>query len=293
MYDIVCGMKLGEKPPYKSLHKKKVYYFCSKECRDSFKKDPKKYINHKPVIEFKDVSKSFKMGKKVTVPVLHNLSLRVWKGDFVALIGTSGSGKSTAMNLMGLLDTPTTGKVYIDGNEASKMSPKQLAHLRNEKIGFVFQQFNLLGALNCRENISLPMFFKKGKSKATKSDGNVDKLIGNVGLEDRIKHKPLEMSGGEQQRAAIARALVDDPEVILADEPTGNLDSKTGQLIMELFDELSEKGRTLVVITHDPEIAKRAKKILSLKDGRLIINHGGIKKSLWKSNNKPKPKKKK
>lgn len=291
MYDVVCGMKLTKRPKFKSTHKRKSYHFCSKNCKAEFSKTPKKYVEGTPVIELNDISKSFHLGG-VKIPVLHDLSLRVWEGDFIALVGVSGSGKSTAMNIMGLLDTPTKGKVYIDGKETSKIEEDQLAHIRNEKIGFVFQQFNLLGALNCRENVSLPLFFKK-ETKFLQQNGKVDKLISTVGLKERATHKPLEMSGGEQQRAAIARALVDDPEVVLADEPTGNLDSKTGKMVMEVFEKLNKEGRTIVVVTHDPSIAKGAKRILNLKDGKLISNHGLTKKVVWKNNHKSPKKAKK
>ncbi len=276
MYDIVCGMKLGDKPTFKGLHKRKTYCFCTKDCQSEFKKNPKKFIEGTPVVELKNVYKEFDLGR-VKVPVLHDLSLKIWEGDFVALMGVSGSGKSTAMNIMGLLDDVTKGKVYIDGKETSKMGSNELAGLRNEKIGFVFQQFNLLGALNCRDNISLPFFFKK-KSSKLEQNGNLDKLINNVGLKDRVEHKPLEMSGGEQQRAAIARALVDEPELVIADEPTGNLDSKTGKMIMDEFRKLNDKGKTLIVVTHDSNIANAAKRVLHLKDGRLISNHNNHKK---------------
>lgn len=281
MQDIVCGMEIDKKHAVKKLYKKKTYYFCSKHCRALFNKDQKKYIDGTPVIELRDVHKNFHLGG-VNVPVLHGISLRIWEGDFIALVGVSGSGKSTVMNIMGALDIPTKGKVYIDGKKVSAMDEDQLAKVRGKKIGFIFQQLNLLAALNCHENVALPLFFSKVKTEENNNkDSNVDKLIDLVGLSHRKKHKPLEMSGGEQQRAAIARALVNDPEIVLADEPTGNLDSETGSTIMRILAELNAKGRTLVVVTHDPAIAKRAKKIINLKDGKLIHNHRIKAKVLW------------
>ncbi|MBD3360394.1 ATP-binding cassette domain-containing protein [Candidatus Peregrinibacteria bacterium] len=283
MQDPVCGMKLDKKEKIKHVYNKKTYYFCSKDCKDEFKKNPKKFLKETPVIELRDIYKDYHLGE-TRLRVLKDLSMNIWEGDFVVLIGVSGSGKSTVMNLIGCLDTPTKGKVYIDGKEVSKMSEDRLANIRNEKIGFVFQQFNLLGALNCRENVSLPLFFKKG-SKAFKPDGKVKKYLKSVGLLERAEHKPLEMSGGEQQRAAIARALVDEPEVILADEPTGNLDSKTGKMIMRILEDLNEKGKTIIVVTHDPSISKAATRIMNLKDGRLIGNHKNIIKIIWSNKN--------
>ncbi|MFH1533360.1 MAG: ATP-binding cassette domain-containing protein [Nitrospirota bacterium] len=270
MYDIVCGMKLGKRCSFHSTYNKKKYEFCGKNCKNEFDKTPKKFINGTPVIELRDVHKDYQLGT-VTVPVLHGLSLRIWKNDFVALKGVSGSGKTTAMNIIGALDTVTKGEVLLDGKDVSKMSENQLAKIRGSKIGFVFQQFNLLGALNCEENIQLPMFFRNGL-ETEKDQRTVQKYIKSVGLEHRKAHKPLEMSGGEQQRAAIARALVNDPEIIIADEPTGNLDSETGKTIMKVLKELNKQGRTIVVVTHDPNIAKETGKILYLKDGALVTS---------------------
>lgn len=267
MHDIVCGMKLSKRCSFHSTYNKKKYEFCGKNCKKEFDKTPKKFIDGTPVIELQDVRKNYQLGT-VTVPVLHGLSLRVWEGDFIAIKGVSGSGKTTAMNIIGVLDTLTSGKILLDGKNVSEMSENQLAKIRGSKIGFIFQQFNLLGALNCEENVSLPMFFRNGLETA-KDQKNVNKYIKSVGLEHRKAHKPLEMSGGEQQRAAIARALVNDPEIVIADEPTGNLDSETGKSIMKVLEELSKEGRTILVVTHDPDIAKIAKKVLYLKDGVL------------------------
>lgn len=277
-YDPVCGIQFA-RGKFTKVHGKETYHFCSKICEEEFAEHPKKFTEGAPVIELVDVHKDYLLGE-VKVHVLKGLSFRIWKGDFVALIGASGSGKSTAMNMMGCLDTPTKGKIFIDGVETSKMTENRLAEIRGTKIGFVFQQFNLLGALNCMENIALPLFFQKG-TKAFAADGNVDKLINTVQLQHRGGHKPLEMSGGEQQRAAIARALVNNPEVVLADEPTGNLDSKTGKIIMEMLKELNKEGKTIIVVTHDPSIAKEARRILNLKDGMLISGHRTNKDIIW------------
>lgn len=258
---------MGKRCAFKSVYNKKTHHFCNKECKKEFDKNPKKFTEGTPVIELQDVHKDYHLGT-VVVPVLHGLSLRVWKEDFIALKGVSGSGKTTVMNIIGVLDTATKGKIYIDGKKVSDMTEDQLAKIRGSKIGFIFQQFNLLGALNCEENISLPLFFRNGL-ETTKDKKNVNKYIKIVGLEHRKNHKPLEMSGGEQQRAAIARALVNNPEIIIADEPTGNLDSETGKKIMEVLQALNKEGKTIVVVTHDPNIAGKAKRVLYLKDGKL------------------------
>lgn len=268
MYDVVCGMKVDGRINFKSLYNKKAYGFCSKNCKSEFEKTPKKFVNEVPVIELQEVHKDFEMGS-VTVPVLRGLSLRVWKNDFVALMGASGSGKTTAMNIIGVLDTATSGKVYIDGTEVSNMTEDQLAKIRSKKIGFVFQQFNLLAALDCQENVSLPLFFRD-KLENTGDRKRINSYIDSVGLKDRKAHKPLEMSGGEQQRVAIARALVNSPELVIADEPTGNLDSVSGKLIIEILKNLNKQGTTIVVVTHDLNIAKEAKRVLHMKDGKLI-----------------------
>ena len=221
-----------------------------------------------PVLELQNVSKDYYLGE-VKLTVLQDLSLKIFQGDFVALVGVSGSGKTTAMNILGCLDNPTHGKVFIDGQNVSHMSEDELAHVRSNKIGFVFQQFNLLKALSCEENIALPLIFKK-ENRKFEVDEKVKELIEEVGLGHRKNHRPLEMSGGEQQRAAIARALVGDPEIILADEPTGTLDSKTGKMVIEIFKKLNKEGKTIIIVTHDHSIAKEADKIFNMKDGRLV-----------------------
>jgi putative ABC transport system ATP-binding protein len=268
MYDPVCGLEIEQKKAEKSEFKEETYYFCSKKCKDEFSETPKKFINRNPIIEIKNVFKDFKLGE-VTIPVLRGLSLRIWDNDFVAIIGASGSGKTTAMNIMGCLDTVTKGEIYFGGTKVSDMTENQLAKVRAQKIGFVFQQYNLLGALNCEENIALPLFFGNG-GETKENEKNVKKYIEQVGLAHRTNHKPLEMSGGEQQRTAIARSLINNPDMILADEPTGNLDSETGAKILKVLVDLHDAGKTLVIVTHDEMLAKKAHKIYRLQDGKVI-----------------------
>jgi len=219
------------------------------------------------VIELKDVWKTFRMGE-VDVHALRGLDLHIKKGEFVAIQGPSGSGKSTTMFLVGCLDLPTKGRVYLDGQNIAKLGESHLAQIRGRKIGFIFQSFNLLSNISALANVELPMTFQ-GVDAYTRSK-RATELLTKVGLGHRITHKPTELSGGERQRVAIARALANDPEVILADEPTGNLDSKTGLEIMELLKDLNEKeNRTIIMVTHDRSIAKKAKRQIFLKDGRI------------------------
>jgi len=216
------------------------------------------------VIHLQNVKKSYNLDK-VIVNALNGVSFEINKGELVAIIGPSGSGKSTAMQIIGSLDLPTEGTIKIDSIDISKLSKPELAQLRGKKIGFIFQTFNLINSLTALENVMLPMLFQnmdKSKQKE-KAKG----LLTLVGLEDRMNHLPSELSGGQRQRVAIARALSNDPEIILADEPTGNLDSKTGEEIIDLLLDLNKKGSTVLIITHDPNIAKRAKRIITIKDG--------------------------
>jgi len=221
-------------------------------------------------IELKDVWKIYKMGL-VEVPALRGVDFTVHDGDFIAIMGPSGSGKSTAMAMIGALDIPTKGKVVIDGIDVSRLSENQLAKLRGKKIGFIFQTFNLIQSLSALENVVLPMVFQgyltpEGRVKRAKM------LLEIVGLEHRINHRPNELSGGEQQRVSIARALANDPELILADEPTGNLDSKTGKDIMKILCELhSKQKKTIIMITHDINIAKCAQEHVKIVDGRILV----------------------
>jgi putative ABC transport system ATP-binding protein len=220
------------------------------------------------VVELKQVSKIYKMDE-VEVKALDNIDMKVKKGDFVAIIGPSGSGKSTLLHMIGLLDRPTTGKVFLDGIDISKLNDNELARLRGNKIGFVFQFFNLYPILTALENIELPMIIN-GKNKTERRKRALE-LLKIVGLEKRAEHLPSQLSGGERQRVAIARALANNPSLILADEPTGNLDSKAGKEIIELLDKFQEEeGKTIIVVTHDVSIAKYAERLIYLKDGKII-----------------------
>jgi putative ABC transport system ATP-binding protein len=219
------------------------------------------------VIELDQVSKSYKMDD-VEVPVLNNISLKIMKKDFVSIMGPSGSGKSTLLNMIGALDKPSSGKVLIDGTDLSRLSEIEIARTRGKKIGFVFQVFNLYPTLNALGNVELPMIImEKEKSERKKRAMNLLEL---VGLKERAEHLPSQLSGGERQRVAIARALANDPSFILADEPTGNLDSESGNEIMKIFVKLNEEGRTIVVVTHDKNIASHSKHIIQIKDGRIM-----------------------
>lgn len=225
----------------------------------------------KTVIHVRDVWKIYRMGR-VQVPALKGLDFEVQKDDFVAIMGPSGSGKSTAMNIIGCLDVPTKGAVFLDGKNIAKMPESALAKIRGQKIGFIFQQFNLIPSLTALENVALPMVFQDIPDE--KRLKRAKELLHLVGLSERMHHRPSELSGGEQQRVAIARALANDPEIVLADEPTGNLDTKTGEKIMEILVDLHEKEKkTIVVITHDADIANYAHKKLILRDGKLIKDH--------------------
>ncbi|WP_312700800.1 ABC transporter ATP-binding protein [Sedimentibacter sp.] len=219
------------------------------------------------MIDLKNITKTYDMGS-VQVEVLRGITMHVDEGEFIAIVGPSGSGKSTLMNMIGCLDTPTTGEYYLDGREISTYNEKQLSKIRNEKIGFIFQKFNLLPKLSALENVELPLIYR-GMSQKERRQRSIDALT-KVGLDDRMNHKPTELSGGQQQRVAIARALAGDPPVLLADEPTGNLDSKSGSDVMNLIKQLSSEGKTIVLITHDNEIAMEAEKTIIIKDGMLV-----------------------
>lgn len=228
------------------------------------------------MIEIKEVFRKYKMGKE-TIVALNKVSLTINDGEFVAIVGPSGSGKSTLMHIVGGLDTPTSGKVLFDGNDISGHKDKEMAKFRNQKIGFVFQAFNLENTQTALENVMMPLIFG-GMSKKERKEKAM-KALEQVELAHLAKHKPNEMSGGQRQRVSIARALVNDPEIIFADEPTGNLDSKTGENIMKLFHDLNEKGYTFIMVTHNPEEASKAKRIVQIKDGNIIsdeLNEGVI-----------------
>lgn len=219
------------------------------------------------IIKLDNVWKTYQMGK-VKVNALRGLNLEIRKGEFVAIMGPSGSGKSTAVNMVGALDIPTKGKIYLEKHDISKLPESDLAQIRGKKIGFIFQQFNLINTLSALENVTLPMIFQDiGRDERLETGKN---LLQMVGLQERIDHKPTELSGGEQQRVAIARSLANDPEVVLADEPTGNLDSKTGQMVIKFLEGLNKKGKTIIMVTHDTNVAKHAHRIEFLKDGKII-----------------------
>ena len=219
------------------------------------------------IIRLENVWKIYHMDE-VDVPALSGISIEIKKGEFVAVVGKSGSGKSTSMNMIGCLDIPTKGKVFLDGQDISRMSESKLAQIRGRKIGFIFQTFNLIPTLTAIDNVMLPMTFQNmSKEKRIRIASN---LLRKVGLGERVDHLPGQLSGGERQRVAIARALANDPEVILADEPTGNLDSKTGKEIMGMLGSLNKEGKTVVMVTHDTSLTKYAKKIIQIKDGKNV-----------------------
>jgi putative ABC transport system ATP-binding protein len=216
------------------------------------------------LISINDLKKTYIMGVE-EVRALQSITLEVKKNEYMALMGPSGSGKSTLMNLLGCLDSPTSGDYYLNGQNVSIMTDSQLAAIRNKEIGFVFQTFNLLPRLSALDNVALPLVYA-GLSKSERND-KAASVLDSVGLGDRITHKPNELSGGQRQRVAIARALVNDPAIILADEPTGNLDTKTSIEIMEIFERIHENGNTIIVVTHEPDIAEHCHRIVKLRDG--------------------------
>jgi len=219
------------------------------------------------IIELKNAERYYEMGENI-VKALDGVDISIGKGDFVAIMGPSGSGKSTSMNLTGSLDLATKGEIYLDGENIAGMEESELAQIRGKKIGFIFQQFNLISNLTAKENVMLPMIFQQ--EKETEREERAEKLLIAVELGDRIDHYPNQLSGGQQQRVAIARALANKPDVILADEPTGNLDTKTGDKMMNFLTDLNKKGRTIIMVTHDPDLAKKyAKKIYSIRDGKI------------------------
>ena len=216
------------------------------------------------VIKIRNITRDFPLGNEV-VKVLKGIDLDIERGEYVALMGPSGSGKSTLMNLLGCLDTPTSGSYELNGKDVSNMSDDELAEIRNKEIGFVFQTFNLLPRTTALENVALPMVYA-GASKSERTE-RAKEVLTNVGLADRMDHKPNQLSGGQRQRVAVGRALVNKPSIILADEPTGNLDSKTSEEIMNLFNEIHKAGNTVILVTHEEDIAENAHRIIRLRDG--------------------------
>ncbi|MFG6373492.1 MAG: ABC transporter ATP-binding protein [Oscillospiraceae bacterium] len=222
------------------------------------------------LIDIKDLYKIYNEGKESEVRALDGVSLQIDRGEFVSIIGQSGSGKSTLMNILGCLDIPTYGDYHLDGTDITELSDRQLAHIRNKQIGFIFQGYNLIPALNARENVELPLIYQgfSGEKRRERSEAALER----VAMFDRANHKPSEMSGGQQQRVAIARAIATHPSIIMADEPTGALDSKTGKHVLEILHSLHEDGTTVILITHDNGIAATAERIIRLADGKIVAD---------------------
>jgi putative ABC transport system ATP-binding protein len=236
-------------------------------------------VDRMSLVELRNVSKIYHLGGE-EIRALDDVSLDIESGEFISIIGPSGSGKSTLMHILGCLDSPTHGTIQLDGTMIQNANRRQLASIRNQKIGFVFQFFNLLPKLNVLQNVELPMIYSgTGASERTERATAALKM---VDLENRMKHRPFQLSGGQQQRVAIARALVNSPKIIFADEPTGNLDSHTGEAILELFSRLSQEGRTIALVTHDPEIAARTPRRIEIRDGKIVeqpdLRLAGLKK---------------
>jgi len=220
------------------------------------------------LIEARDLAKTYRLGQ-VDVQALRGVDADVAAGEFIAITGPSGSGKSTLMHILGCLDSPTSGTYRLDGEDVGTLSGKRLAHVRNRKVGFVFQTFNLMPRLTVEENVALPLKYRGGVPRAVRR-ARALQLLARLGLSDRVGHRPDELSGGERQRVAIARALVGEPAILMADEPTGNLDSQAGSEVLKTFAELHAAGHTIVLVTHDPGVAARAQRVIQMSDGRVV-----------------------
>ena len=229
-------------------------------------------MNNGALVRLVDVHKTYRTGE-MEVPAVRGVSLEIKGGEFVALMGASGSGKSTLMNILGCLDRPTTGHYILDGADVSGLDRDRLADIRNGKIGFVFQNFNLLPRTSARENVELPLVYNSQRLTHSELREKADRVLASVGLAGREDHYPSQLSGGQQQRVAIARALINEPEVLLADEPTGNLDSRTSVEIMVIFQQLNERGITVIMVTHEPDIAAYAKRNVMMRDGVILDDH--------------------
>lgn len=222
------------------------------------------------LITLRSIEKTYQMGD-ISVPVLKGISLSIRKGEMIALTGSSGSGKSTLMNILGCLDRPTSGKYWLDGQEISQLSADERALLRNRKLGFVFQSFNLLARTSALENVAMPLSYAAEHLSEREARGRAAEMLGRVGLADRLDHHPSQLSGGQQQRVAIARALINHPPVLFADEPTGNLDSRTSEEVLQMFERLNtEDGITIIMVTHDPKVAGHAKRMIRMNDGVIL-----------------------
>mgnify|MGYP003795044553 CR=1 FL=1 len=224
-----------------------------------------------PVVRLDSVVKVYQPAVGVEVPALRGVSFTIYRGEYIAIVGPSGSGKSTLLNILGCLDRPTSGTYWLDGHDVSRFDDDALSDIRGRRIGFVFQSFNLIATQTVLENLETPLYYQGFRARERKQLAL--QLIERVGLADRAEHRPHELSGGQQQRVAIARALANDPAILLADEPTGNLDSKTGQLILQMLDELNAAGRTVIIVTHDMNVARRCGRVVELSDG--LIQDGG------------------
>lgn len=229
-----------------------------------------------PVIRMEDIIKTYYVGKPNELEILHGINLVVNEGEFISIVGESGSGKSTLMNIIGVLDRQTAGNYYLEGQDVNDMTDEVRSAVRNRKIGFVFQNFNLLPRANALKNVMVPLMYDEKKIKNQKE--RAMEMLAMVGMEERAGHRPNELSGGQKQRVAIARAMINDPAIILADEPTGALDSKTGHMVMDLFHKLhEERGKTIVLITHSQELAAETQRIVTLLDGEIVADKGGVR----------------